>query len=134
MDFAAIIVSPDQWGPPMPIVDGGSCRPIIWPGMGAVERSLHEFQLPSGASTIDLEHPGEAVYYVVDGQIDVWDAESDSLTRVGPGGMFHVEPVTRYRFSAAGAEAVVLGGPSPADPALYVGLDAMKQSQSEGRR
>lgn len=124
MEFAAIVVRPEEWGAEVPVVEGGSCLPIIWPGMGAVERSLHQFRLPAGASTVDLRHPVEAVYYVVEGEVEVTDLDEGSTTTLGLGAMFHVEPDTGYRFASAGGDCVVLGGPCPADPVLYAGMTA----------
>lgn len=116
----ARVVHPHEWAAPLAItVNGGVCLPIIWPGMGAVERSLHQFRLPPGSGTVDLRHETEAVYYVVSGQVLVVDRESGDSRQIGEGAMFHVDPGTGYAFSSVDREAVVLGGPCPADPSLY---------------
>jgi mannose-6-phosphate isomerase-like protein (cupin superfamily) len=88
--------------------------------MGAVERSMHQFRLPSGAGTVELCHDSEAVYYVMSGSVMVVDHDAADEREVAEGGMFHVEARTRYSFCSRGEAAVVLGGPCPADPSLYV--------------
>ncbi len=118
--YEARVVQPTEWAESIALTgEGGACLPIIWPGMGAVERSLHQFRLPSGVSTLVFEHPSEAVYYVISGEIDVMETAVGSSTRIDTGAMFHVEPGTKYRFAGASELAVVIGGPCPADPALY---------------
>ncbi len=118
--YEARVVQPTEWAEAIPLTgEGGVCLPIIWPGMGAVERSLHQFQLPVGVSTLVFEHPSEAVYYVISGEIDVVETAVGSSTRIDTGAMFHVESGTEYRFAGASELAVVIGGPCPADPALY---------------
>ena len=93
MEFAAIVVRPEEWGAEVPVVEGGSCLPIIWPGMGAVERSLHQFRLPAGASTVDLRHPVEAVYYVVEGEVEVTDLDGFPLALALPSAACGYDPI-----------------------------------------
>jgi len=123
---AVRVITPNEWAPPLEIVTGGECRPIIWPGMGARERSLHHFTLPRGAGILPLQHPGEAVYYVMSGEVEVTEftqaSEVDSPTLVPTGGMFHVEPGTAYAFSSVADVSVVIGGPCPVDESLYASL------------
>jgi len=119
------VVSPDQWGPPLDLVTGGRCLPVIWPGMGARERSLHHFTLPKGAGIHPLQHPSESVYYVITGEVAVSDlSEGSDPVLVPTGGMFHVESGTTYVFESVADESVVIGGPCPADDLLYAGLVA----------
>jgi quercetin dioxygenase-like cupin family protein len=59
--------------PVLPIVEDeqGEARAIVWPGIGANDRSLHQIRLAPGARTVELAHPSEAVYYVVEGSGEV---------------------------------------------------------------
>ena len=95
----------------------GTARAIVWPGVGAQARTMHLVTLPPGAGTLELTHPGEAVYYVVSGGGTVRDAGSE--TELREGSMVHVEPGTAYAFAAGGEGIAIVGGPGPADPALY---------------
>jgi hypothetical protein len=61
----------------------------------------------------------EAVYYVISGEVDIEDLDDLARHRVGPGGMFLVDPGTRYRIAAGSDGSELVGGPCPADPALY---------------
>jgi mannose-6-phosphate isomerase-like protein (cupin superfamily) len=120
---AVRVISPSQWGPPMDIVRGGAtCRAIVWPGNGGYERSLHYFAMPQGSSTVELVHRSEAVYYVAEGSVLVSDLTDAKSREVGVGGMFHIEIGTQYLFVAEQENTVVLGGPCPADIALYEAL------------
>lgn len=113
--------SPDC--PPVPMVaSGGTARAVVWPGVGAHLRSLHHLTLEPGGATVELRHPGEAVYYVVDGAATVHDGAMASAQDLLQGAMVHVEPGTPYRFVAGPDGADLVGGPSPADPALYARL------------
>ena len=101
-------------GPMLPIVEGeGSARPIVWPGIGAALRTLHS------SRTIVLKHAMEAAYYVIRGDGVVRDPDEGSSEPVVEGSMIFVEPGTAYAFEAKSAGMLLLGGPCPADPALY---------------
>jgi mannose-6-phosphate isomerase-like protein (cupin superfamily) len=107
-------------GPVLPIVEGeGSARPIVWPGVGAAFRSMHRIELAGGSRTIVLKHEMEATYYVIRGDGVVRDPDEGSSASVVEGSMIFVEPGTAYAFEAKGAGMLLLGGPCPADPALY---------------
>lgn len=107
------VIKPSDWGPGLPVIDGpGECREIVGPRIGSALRSLYHFRLGRSSRTVTFAHPDEAVYYVVEGAIEV--TRSGRATTVVEGGMFHVAPRTRYAFSGA-TEAVVLGGPAPTD-------------------
>lgn len=97
----------------------GTAWAVIWPGMGATERSMHRISLASEGRTIPLRHPSEAVYYVISGAARVLDLADGSVQEIGPGSMVHVEAGTDYRFVADEAGAELVGGPCPPDPALY---------------
>ncbi len=111
--------------PKLPIVlGGGVARAVIWPGIGAKERAMHRISLQAGDRTIVLNHPMEAVYYVIGGSGAVADpgvAETESLVK---GSMVHVEPGTRYEFTAGEHGMELIGGPCPVDPAMYEGLES----------
>lgn len=114
----AQVISPDGWGPALPLVTGaGSVREMVGPRCGATLRSMYHVELTSGASTVDLDHDGEAVYYVVSGTVDVTSPQLDSARRLEAGAMVHLRAGTVYRFTAA-PDCVVIGGPGPVDPDL----------------
>jgi quercetin dioxygenase-like cupin family protein len=108
-------------GPSLPLVEnGGSASAIVWPGTGATLRSMHRIELSGGGRTVTLRHPMEAVYYVVSGQGTVQDpAEGSDDQPLVEGSMVHIEPGTAYRFRAGDNGMLLIGGPCPADPALY---------------
>ena len=81
---------------------------------------MHRIELAAGSRTVPLKHPMEAVYYVM--QRRRHRARSRTTAAANPlieGSMIHVEPGTAYLFEAGGAGIALLGGPCPADPALY---------------
>jgi mannose-6-phosphate isomerase-like protein (cupin superfamily) len=107
-------------GPVLPIVEGdGSARPIVWPGSGAAFRTMHRIELAGGSRTVPLKHAMEAAYYVIRGAGVVRDPDEDSAEPLVEGSMIFVEPGTAYQIEAGRAGMLLLGGPCPADPALY---------------
>jgi mannose-6-phosphate isomerase-like protein (cupin superfamily) len=114
-----VLGSPDH-GPGLPIVDGeGSAWPIVWPGSGAAFRTMHRIVLAGGSRTIVMRHAMEAAYYVIRGDGVVRDPDSGGSEPLVEGSMIFVEPGTAYRIEAGGTGLLLLGGPCPADPALY---------------
>lgn len=132
-EAAVRVVRKSDWGPELNLVPGGSCRPVIWPAMGARQRSLQFFELPDGVGTVPLQHAGEAVYYVVSGELEVTDLTAESSNRVLEGAMFHVSPTTKYMFTAVGMPATVIGGPSPTDLALYASVEPLDLTRTGGK-
>jgi quercetin dioxygenase-like cupin family protein len=109
--------------PALPLVDGeGVARAVVWPGVGARLRSMHRIRLAPGARTIPLRHPMEAVYYVMSGAGTVQDSDEPTARQLAEGAMVHVEPGTGYVVQAGPEGIEIMGGPCPADPALYAGL------------
>ena len=120
---AEIQILPLDRGPALSIVDdGGSARAVIWPGMGAQLRSIHRIELGAGASTIEMRHPSEAVYYVMGGSGEAVDVNAGEKQSLRPGSMAHVDPGTTYVLTAGEGGMSIVGGPAPPDPALYRGL------------
>src|SRR5258708_7328318 len=78
----------------------GSAVAIVWRGVGAVERSMHDIALGPSACTVRQCHAGEAVYSVKSGAGTVLDPDSGSSDAIAEGSMVHVEPGTAYRFAA----------------------------------
>lgn len=114
------VITSTDWGAALPLVHGdGEFRVLVGPDMGAKSRSLHYVRLSSGASTHVLRHQGEAVYYVISGTVQMADVDAGASHVLTEGAMAHVEPDTSYQFSAV-SDAVVLGGPSPVDPKMYL--------------
>ncbi len=115
------VVTEADWGPELPVILGiGSCREVVGSRLGCTLRSLYHFTLQQMSRTIDFHHDDEAVYYVIEGTIEVIAGDVPAST-VAEGGMFHVRPHTTYSFSTV-AGAVVLGGPSPVDEAFGAAL------------
>lgn len=119
------VVDADERCPRLAIVTGpGEAFAVVWPGMGAEMRAMHRISLHAGGATIPLRHPGEAVYTVIGGSGSVRDPDTGLSDPLVDGSMFHVEAGTAYEV-AAGPEGIELvGGPCPADPALYRTLAA----------
>ena len=114
--------------PALPMVDGeGVARAVIWPGVGAQLRSMHRIRLAPGARTIPLRHAMEAVYYVMSGAGTVLDPQDPPSRPLVEGAMVHVEPGTTYLLEGGLDGIEILGGPCPADPALYAGLIPSRQ-------
>lgn len=110
------VVTEQDWGPDLGLVEGvGQCREVVGQGLGCSLRSLYHFTLDQLSRTVPLRHPDEAVYYVIEGSVEVLIGRDGPATNVLEGGMFHVRPGTTYSFSTVSG-AVVLGGPSPVDP------------------
>jgi quercetin dioxygenase-like cupin family protein len=107
--------------PVLPIVEDeqGEAHAIVWPGIGAKDRSLHRIRLAPGARTVELAHPSEAVYYVVEGGGEVTEGDGSAGQPIELGSMVHTGPGDSYRLVAGSEGMVAVGGPCPADPALY---------------
>lgn len=115
----------DESCPELPIVErGGSARAVIWPGIGAVLRSMHRISLQPGGRTVELDHPSEAVYYLIEGSAAALDLSAGVQHSLVMGSMAHIGPGTAYVFEAGGEGAEIIGGPCPADPRLYTHLEA----------
>src|SRR5260221_8143975 len=107
-------------GPLLPIVNGdGSARAVIWPGTGAAMRSIHLIQLAPSSETMLLAHPGESVYYVLDGTGTVAGDGPSPATALAPGAMVHVGSGTAYRFVGGTGGPDDLGRPRPNDPTRH---------------
>ncbi|MFL5838381.1 MAG: cupin domain-containing protein [Solirubrobacteraceae bacterium] len=121
---AKVLILDGSDGPELPLVEGaGAARAIVWPGMGAKARSLHHIWLAPDARTVPQRHSGEAVYYVVNGDGIVFDSTADERQPLREGGMFHIDGGTEYVVEAGERGIELVGGPAPADPALYEGMD-----------
>lgn len=110
----------DARAPVRMIAAQGRAWAVIWPGMGARCRSLHRVSLAPGGTSVPLRHPGEAVYYVLAGRGAVEDAAGTAHPLI-EGSMVHVAPQGGHHFQAHDAGLELIGGPCPADPALYDG-------------
>ena len=117
------VLALDQ-GPALSIVEGkGRAHAVIWPGMGAQLRSIHRIELGPAARTAAMRHPSEAVYSVLAGTGDAVDLDAPETQALGPGSMVHIDAGTAYVLSAGEEGLLLVGGPSPPDPALYAGLE-----------
>lgn len=102
-----------------PLSIGGRAVTLVGPHMGARHRTMCDVRLAPGEATLDLCHPSEAVWYVVEGTGEAVRATGDVLA-LEPGGMIHAQAGARYTIRAASPLRVV-GGPSPPDPELAGG-------------
>ena len=102
----------------------GEAYAVVWPGVGAQMRSMHRISLGAGSATVPQRHPMEAVYSVIAGGGTVRDPDTGTAEALVDGSMFHVEPGTAYVVEAGAGGIELVGGPCPADPALYRSLAA----------
>ena len=117
------VVDVDDACPDLPLVEGtGSALAVIWPGVGARQRSMHLFSLDAEARTVQMEHPSEATYYVIEGAAVAADSSDGSVQQADTGAMIFIEPHTPYSIAAHEGPVRFVGGPCPPDPALYVGM------------
>ena len=88
--------------PILPIVEGeGTAWAVVWPGTGARSRSLHRISLSRHARTVELSHPMEAVYYVIEGTALAVDPKDNSRQELVEGSMVHIGSGTSYVFMEA---------------------------------
>lgn len=105
---------------PLNLVRGtGSSHAVIWPGNGGIYRSFNLIDLDPQDATRDLRHPSEAAYYVAAGSGAVRALDDGTLQALVEGSMIHVGAGEAYRLEAGEAGMRLIGGPVPADPALY---------------
>ncbi len=124
------VVDVDDSCPHLPLVEGGTARAVIWPGTGARYRSMHLFELDPGGRTVEMRHPMEAVYYVIEGDAVAKDLRTGEQHRATMGGMIFVEPETPYVIRTDGNSTRLVGGPCPPDPSLYAGLTSVADARS----
>jgi quercetin dioxygenase-like cupin family protein len=118
-----VVVLDASEGAAVEIVDeGGRAHAIVWPGMGARLRSMQRISLEPKGRTVPMTHPSEAVYYVISGSGIVRDGSNASTETLVEGSMAHVDPGTPYVLCAGSEGLELVGGPAPADPALYESL------------
>ena len=111
--------------PELPIVEqGGSARAVVWPGVGALHRTMHLVRLDGNGRTKPLSHPSDAVYHLCEGSVTAADPDSGESFAIGVGAMLHIDAGTTYRIEAGTDGALLVGGPCPPDPALYEHLEA----------
>jgi quercetin dioxygenase-like cupin family protein len=119
------VLDADERCPRLPLVTGqGEAYAVVWPGVGAAMRSMHRISLGPGGATVSQRHPMEAVYSVIGGSGRVRDPDSGAAEVLVDGAMFHVDPGTAYVVEAGSDGIELVGGPCPADPALYRSLSA----------
>lgn len=116
------IIDTASSGAALPIIEkNGEARAVLWPGNGARFRSFQLISLFEGGSTDALRHASDCVYYVISGEGEIVDLDSDEVSPLGEGTMIHIDAGDSYRLrSKAGMK--MLGGPCPPDPALYATL------------
>ena len=121
---AVRVLDGGEVSPELPIVEsGGRARAVVWPGVGAMHRSMHVVELERGGITKPLSHPSDAVYHLCEGSATVTDPDSGDSFDVGVGAMLHIDAGTAYRIAAGADGALLVGGPCPPDAALYQHLE-----------
>jgi len=120
------VVSLRSSGPRLNWVErDGSATAVIWPGVGAVKRSIALVILEPEGGTVRLEHARESVYYVLAGSGAVLGDGDNEVTAVAEGSMVHVGIGTGYRFVAGKEGMELFGGPCPPDRSVSTsGLNA----------
>ena len=123
------VLSPSDWGPDLGLISSGSWREIVGPGLGARCRGLYNLDFDAFARTDELCHPAEAVYYVVDGVVRITGGpDGQPVDEVlDEGSMIHVRPNAPYLLQAENVAARLVGGPSPAEPAVVAGDPRLAQ-------
>lgn len=118
------VLSGGEVSPELPIVEsGGTARAVVWPGVGALHRSMHLVRLDGGGRTKPLSHPSDAVYHLCEGAATVTDPDSGESFETGVGSMLHIDAGTTYRIEAGADGALLVGGPCPPDAAMYEHLE-----------
>jgi len=107
------VISPDEWGPDLGLLDGGTWREIVGPGTGAQCRGLYDLRFTDDGRSTTLTHETEAAYYVVSGTGSIVDSASGRAEPLSEGSMVHVRPKTSYLLSGSAGTRLV-GGPCPA--------------------
>ncbi len=105
------------------IASAGKARAVVWPGVGAIHRSMHLIELRPNGYTTPLCHPSDAVYHLCEGSASVADINGGDTYELTVGAMIHIDAATSYRINAGTEGAVIIGGPCPPDPALYEHLE-----------
>ena len=101
----------------------------LWPGRGALYRTIQIIELHGGDRTIEFSHRNDSVYYVKAGEGSVIDVKEGVNLPLVEGSMIHIDAGDTYRFEANGADGLTLiGGPCPADERLYASLENDKGS------
>ena len=114
------ILHDDENCPELPIVDrGGRAWAVVWPGLGARLRSIHHVSLRPHGRMAALEHPMEAVYYMMGGSGAAVDPGPGTRSELILGAMAHIGPDTPYVLEAGPEGAEIVGGPCPADFRMY---------------
>lgn len=117
---AVRVIDTAREGIPLPIVEGqGWARAVLWPGNGALFRSLHLITIGAGSATLALSHANDCVYYVMAGAGMIVDLSSGAAQPLIEGAMVHIDAGDAYRLQAAADGMRLVGGPCPPDEAFY---------------
>jgi quercetin dioxygenase-like cupin family protein len=129
MTAGRVGVLPSSNGERIDILAGpGEARAVVGPHMGARHRTMCVAVLEPESATMQLSHPGEAVWYVVEGAGEAIPEDEQALA-LEPGAMVHIGPGARYRLRAARDSSLhLVGGPSPPDPVLHGGERAQPEA------
>jgi mannose-6-phosphate isomerase-like protein (cupin superfamily) len=92
---------------------------VLWPGNGSRFRTMQLLKLEPGDRSIDLCHTEDSAYYILAGGGVVRDLADGGAQDLVEGSILHIDRGDRYRFEAGAGGMSAVGGPVPADPALY---------------
>jgi quercetin dioxygenase-like cupin family protein len=90
----------------------GEAREVVGPRVGSEHRTMAVVKLAPGAATVELCHPGEAVWYVVAGGGSARPAAGEPV-ELDEGAMVHTEPGAAYELLAGEDGIELVGGPAP---------------------
>ena len=127
------VLDPEKNFKLLPYTEGkGVAKAIIWPGMGAKLGSMHYFVMAPGARNVPHKHPeAEDMFYVVQGQGVVIDFDQGKEYPFKKGDFVFIPAGITHAVRSDGPEDFIsVGGPSPADEAMYVHEKGEKRGQN----
>ena len=111
------VITPAEWGSDEGLLEGGTWREIVGPGVGSECRGLYDLTFDSDGRSVTLTHASEAAYYVVDGTGTVANPGSGQSYELAEGSMIHVRPGTPYQLTGSAGTRLV-GGPCPPESSI----------------
>lgn len=111
------VISRADWGPDEGLLEGGTWREIVGPGVGSACRGLYDVQFVEDGRSAVLTHDSEAAYYVVEGTGAVRHCTTGQAQALTAGSMVHVRPGTPYLLTGSASTRLV-GGPCPAESSI----------------
>lgn len=109
-----VLVLPVAEGHEIPeiLAGAGEAHEVVGARIGSEHRTMALVELPPGAATVELCHPGEAVWYVASGGGTARPADGEPV-ELDEGAMVHTEPGAAYELVAGDEGIELIGGPAP---------------------